>query len=225
MSAALLLAASVASACGGQPAELLQRDGFDQPGAPQQWALEIEPKPGSAIRVERGRMLMDVAGGATAWLRQPLSGNYVVSFRRKVVMAGGANDRVSDLNVFWAARDPASAELFTRSGKFEDYDGLRMYYVGIGGNTNTTTRLRRYEGGEGGARVLLGERLGPAYLLVPNHDYRIAIAVFKGCTSVSVDGKLLFVHRDPRSLADGYVGLRTTWSRQEIDEFEVRRLR
>ena len=216
----LALAATVAACALGQPGELLHAERFD--GPLRQWVTEIEPKPGSTIGAHKGKLVMDVAGGATAWFKQPLSGNYVISFRRKVIVAGGPNDRVSDLNVFWAARDPGKAKLVKRSGKFEDYDTLPMYYVGIGGNTNTTTRLRRYDGRE---RVLLHEHLDQAHLLEGNREYLVAIAVLDGCTSVAVDGKLLFFYRDPQPLGKGYFGFRTTWSRHEIDDVEVRRLR
>lgn len=224
MSAALAVAAALTACAGtgiGQPGKVLHEDRFDGPLT--QWIHEIEGKPASQVRAQDGKLVMDVAGGATAWFRQPLSGNYVISFTRKVVMAGGANDRVSDLNMFWMARDPVDANLFTRSGKFEDYDSVRMYYAGVGGNTNTTTRLRRYDGK--GAKVLLQEHLDKAHLLEGNREYAVQIAVVDGCTSVAIDGETVFSYRDPQPLTDGYFGLRTTWSRQEIDDFEVRRLK
>ena len=33
-----------------------------------------------------------------------------------------------------------------RSGTFAEYNDLLTYYVGLGGNRNTTTRFRRYIG-------------------------------------------------------------------------------
>lgn len=68
-------------------------------------------------------------------------------------MNGGKNDRISDLNQFWMANDPNNYNLFTRNGVFEAYDSLQLYYVGMGGNSNTTTQLRKYRGN--GQRVLL----------------------------------------------------------------------
>lgn len=223
MTGASIAVAAALTACtgSGEPGKVLHQDRFD--GTLAQWVTEIEPKPGSAVRLEAGKLVMDVAGGATAWFKEPLSGNYLITFKRKVVMAGGANDRVSDLNVFWMARDPVRADLFTRSGKFEDYDSVRMYYVGIGGNTNTTTRMRRYDGK--GEKRLLAEYLDKAHLLQGNREYAVAIAVVDGCTSVSVDGEAIFSYRDPQPLNDGYFGFRTTWSRQEIDDVEVWRLK
>ena len=84
-----------------------------------------------------------------------------------------------------------------------------------------TTRLRRY--GDG-ARKLVGEYGDAAHLLVPNRDYRIEIAVYDGCTRVRVDGADWFTYRDPHPLTAGYLGLRTTWSRQTVDDLTIQRL-
>ncbi len=136
-------------------------------------------------------------------------------------MDGGANDRLSDMNQFWMASDPKNANLFTRDGTFSQYDGLSLYYAGIGGNTNTTTRMRKYGDGD---RVLLSDLTDPEHLLAPNRSYAIEIAVHNGCTRVLVDGKVYFSHFDPAPLTEGYFGFRTTHSRQRIDHFEVRQL-
>lgn len=203
----------------GTPGAILYRDDFS--GPLRGWVAEYARKPGNTVDTRDGRLLMDVDGGATVWLDRPLSGNVLIAFTRRVVVAGGRNDRLSDLNVFWMARDPARANLFTRSGRFEDYDDLTMYYVGIGGNRNTTTRLRRYGDGR---RELVGEYLDIAHLLAPNRDYRVEIAVFDGCTRVRVDGVDWFMVRDPHPLTQGYFGLRTTWSRQTVDDLTIQRL-
>ena len=60
-------------------------------------------------------------------------------------------DRLSDLNCFWAANDPKYPDdLFARSqwrdGIFKNYNTLNLFYVGYGGNDNSTTRFRRYKG-------------------------------------------------------------------------------
>ncbi|WPJ98226.1 DUF6250 domain-containing protein [Coraliomargarita algicola] len=59
--------------------------------------------------------------------------------------------RISDINMFWMARDPRSPNnLFdsshSRDGSFSSYNLLETYYASIGGNDNTTTRFRRYDG-------------------------------------------------------------------------------
>jgi rhamnogalacturonan endolyase len=203
----------------GRPGAMLFQDDFSAPLTG--YVAEYARKPGNAVESRDGRLVMDVDGGATVWLDRPLSGNLLISFTRRVVVDGGKNDRLSDLNMFWMARDPKRANLFTRSGKFEDYDDLTLYYVGIGGNRNTTTRLRRY--GDG-VRSLIAEYTDGAHLLEPDRDYRIEIAVYDGCTRVRVDGNTWFTWRDPRPLTNGWFGLRTTWSRQTVDDLKIQRL-
>jgi rhamnogalacturonan endolyase len=203
----------------GRPGATLYRDDFS--GPLHGWVAEYARKPGNTVETRDGRLLLDVDGGATVWLDKPLSGNLLIAFTRRVVVDGGRNDRLSDLNVFWMARDPGRENLFTRTGRFEDYDDLALYYVGIGGNRNTTTRLRRYGDGR---RELVGEYLDAAHLLAPNRDYRIEIAVFDGCTRVRVDGVDWFTYRDAHPLTQGYFGLRTTWSHQTVGDLTIQRL-
>ena len=64
-----------------------------------------------------------------------------------------------------------------RGGRFPNYHGLRLYYVGYGGNMNKTTRFRRYSGT--GERPLLPEHdLGhSSVLLQPNARMRIQLVV------------------------------------------------
>ena len=216
---ALAGAAQAECTAWGRPGAVLFKDDFSGPLTG--YVAEYARKPGNAVGNRDGRLVMDVDGGATVWLDRPLAGNVLISFTRRVVVDGGPNDRLSDLNVFWMARDPKRANLFTRSGKFEDYDDLAMYYAGIGGNRNTTTRLRRYGGG---VRELVNEYTDDAHLLVPNRDYRVEIAVYEGCTRVRVDGNTWFTYRDPHPLRSGWFGLRTTWSRQTVDDLQIQRL-
>lgn len=220
--ATMLLAAGAAQAAcenWGARGTLLYQDGFD--GPLKGYVSEYARKPGNIVANRDGRLLIDVDSGATVWLDKPLAGNVLIAYTRRVVMEGGPNDRLSDLNHFWMARDPANKDLFTRSGKFEDYDDLDMYYAGVGGNGNTTTRLRRYGQGQ---RVLVGERLGPEWMLQPNRDYRVEIAVYRGCTRMRVDGREVFSYRDPQPYTQGYFGFRSTWSRQTIDNLTIHQL-
>ena len=204
----------------GQRGALLHQDDFDAPLAG--YVSEYANKPGNVIATRAGRLLIDVDSGATVWLDKPLSGNVLITYTRRVVIDGGKNDRLSDFNHFWMARDPNKASLFTRSGKFEDYDNLDLYYAGIGGNTNTSTRLRRYGNGE---RAIVGELLDAAHLLEANIDYKVDIAVYNGCTRMLVDGKQYFSYRDPKPHTSGYFGFRTTWSRQSIDHLKIYQLK
>ena len=204
----------------GERGALLHHDHFDGPLAG--YVAEYARKPANLVANRDGRLTIDVDSGATVWFGKPLSGNVAISYTRRVVVAGGRNDRLSDFNHFWMARDPRNPNLFTRAGKFEDYDNLDLYYAGVGGNTNTTTRLRRYGGGQ---RVLLQEHLDRAHLLQPNRDYRVEIQVYAGCTRMLLDGEEVFNYRDPQPLTGGYFGFRTTWSHQTIDDFKIHQLK
>lgn len=204
----------------GERGRLLHADDFERPLTG--YVNEYARTTGNIIANRDGRLLIDVDSGATVWLDKPLSGDLLITYTRRVVMAGGKNDRLSDLNQFWMARDPAREDLFTRSGKFEDYDDLNMYYAGVGGNSNATTRLRRYGQGQ---RLLVAERNEPAFLLQPNRDYRIEIALYQGCTRLSIDGREVFAYRDLQPYTQGYFGFRTTWSRQTIDNLTIHQLK
>ncbi|WP_228892682.1 DUF6250 domain-containing protein [Pseudoduganella aquatica] len=214
--------AAHAQECGswGRPGALLHSDGFDKDLS--QWVAEYRAAPGSSITAAGGKLTMDLAGDATVWFKPRLSGDIQISYRRKMLMAGGANDRLSDLNQFWMASDPRNVNLFTRDGTFAQYDALSLYYMGMGGNTNTTTRFRKYDGK--GQRVLLGDLADSEHLLLPNREYQIDIAVYQGCTRILVDGEPYFTYRDPEPLRSGHFGFRTTHSRQEISDFKVYQL-
>jgi rhamnogalacturonan endolyase len=219
----MMAAATVAQAActdWGQRDKLLWQDDFS--GPLKGYVLEYAKKPDNVIEDRDGRLVIDVDSGATVWLDKPLSGNLLITYTRRVEVGDGKHDRLSDFNHFWMARDPKNANLFTRSGKFEDYDDIDMYYVGFGGNTNKTTRFRRYGDGQ---RVVLGEYLDAAHLLQPNRDYQVEIAVYKGCTRMLVDGHEYFSYRDPKPLTSGYFGFRTTWSRQTIDNLRIYQLK
>ncbi|MFT3737432.1 MAG: DUF6250 domain-containing protein [Breznakibacter sp.] len=201
---------------------LLFADNFDSLELSPDWIIEMDSLPHSSVRVGNGKLTMDTKGGVTIWFNHLLNGNLQIEYTRKVVMENGPNDRVSDLNQFWMAVDPRNPDLFTRKGKFGEYDSLRLYYVGVGGNTNTTTRFRRYDGH--GTRALLQENNTPENLLRSNHAYHIKITVQNGESQFWVDGVCVFRYTDPAPFGSGYFGFRSTWSRHEIDNFKVFRL-
>ena len=102
---------------------------------------------------------------------------------------------------------------------------MKTYYVGCGGNGNTTTRFRRYDGR--GARPLLPEHdhQEKAALLEGGRAYVIEITVDgKGRTTWARDGKVWFDFTDAEPLREGWFGFRTVWSRIEIRDFSVERL-
>ncbi|MDJ1480657.1 DUF6250 domain-containing protein [Cytophagaceae bacterium YF14B1] len=200
---------------------LLFSDDFEQGLDTTRWIAEIEPLPESTVSVQNGYLDLNTKGGVTVWLNKKLTGNIMIEYTRKVVLNGGPNDRVSDLNQFWMATDPKKPQLFARNGKFEAYDSLSLYYVGMGGNTNTTTRFRKYNGGE---RTLVQEYLDAEHLLKPGIDYHIRIIVKGNQISFWVNDQCYFLYTDPNPLKEGYFGFRSTWSHQQISQIRIYQL-
>jgi hypothetical protein len=209
-----------------EPGELLFSDDFVDTA---RWL--VEQRPGGTVAAHDGVLVIDDAGGCTVWFRPELAAPVIIAYEATVLDRGGPNDRVSDLNCFWMATDPAAAAgsvLATtarRSGAFTDYDGLRLYYTGCGGNTNTTTRFRRYLGT--GARPLLPQHDLEAapYLLRGNTTYRITLVAAGGRAQYFRDGRRFFDFPDPQPLTRGWFGFRTVHSRIEIRHFRIWRAR
>ena len=92
--------------------------------------------------------------GLTLWRKEKMRQGMTVEYDACVVDEGKAGDRLSDMNCFWMASDPKAKDLWTRadwrSGIFTRCYTLQMYYLGYGGNHNSTTRFRRYDGDEAG---------------------------------------------------------------------------
>lgn len=183
------------------------------------YVLEFPDSPDSKINITDGKLVIDVDGGTTVWLNKKLKGDLLIEYKRKVIVDNGINDRLSDLNQFWMASDPRNDNLFTRSGLFHEYDSLSLYYFGFGGNTNTTTRFRKYTGD--GNRVLIHDLTEQKFLLEANKTYLIEIIVHKGTTKVLIDGKEFSTFKDPKPLIEGFFGFRTTESRHEIDDLKI----
>lgn len=187
------------------------------------WSIEAED-PGARVAWHDGTIDIDSAKGLTLWWRAPVRSPVVIRFEAMAVADGGANDQVSDLNAFWMAHetDGGSVLAHRRSGAFADYDDLLTYYVGIGGNRNSTTRFRRYIGRPGN-RPLLPEhdRRDPASLLQPNRWTRIALIADGHKIAVERDGRRLFTLDDPDPYLRGQFGLRTTFSHLRIRHVSV----
>lgn len=188
----------------------------------------VEQMPGGKVTIGGDAMAIEDAGGCTVWWREKLTAPVVISYEATVVDAGGPHDRVSDLNCFWMASDPRNPDLLApghgRTGKFETYDALRTYYVGQGGNSNTTTRFRRYAGG--GLKPLRPEhdRQEPAVLLKGNQPYRITLmALADGTVRYYRDAELIFEFKDPAPLTEGWFGFRTVRSHLRIRDFRITR--
>lgn len=203
------------------PGRLVFSDDFSSPLDPKVWIAEIEPKAGgsSSVYTQDGALVLNTRGGVTVWLNKLLHGGLRIEYDREVLVDTGKNDRLSDMNVFWMASDPHDTQLFTRNGKFASYDNLRLYYVGMGGNTNKTNRFRKYYGD--GRKPVIREYLDAAHLLRANKTYHIKILAGDGATSYWVDDECYFSYADPDPLREGYFGFRSTWSRQRVSHFRI----
>lgn len=194
------------------------------------WA--VEQMPGGTVTTRDGALVIEDAAGCTVWFRQKLTAPVEISYDVTVVSAGGPHDRISDLNCFWMANDPRSERNSVppfehtpaRTGKFADYDSLLTYYVGYGGNTNSTTRFRRYDGTA--ARPLLPEHdlRAPQFLLKANQTYHIRVVARDGVAEFWRDGERIFIFKDPTPLTSGWFAFRTVQSHLEIRHFRVRSL-
>ena len=168
--------------------------------------------------------------GLTLWRKEKMSGRTTIEYDACVVLEK-EGDRLSDLNCFWMASDPQYPDNLWkrekwRSGIFQRCYSLRLYYVGYGGNYNSTTRFRRYNGDEAGiddpkARpAVLREYTDANHLLKANHWYHIKITNENNKISYYIDGERLVDFRDADPLTEGWFGFRTTVSRTRITNFK-----
>lgn len=204
---------------------LLHVDDFDH--GLSNWQVECE-QPGR-IEARGGALDIDVPAGVTLWFRPVLTGPIAIDYSILPVAAGGPNDRVSDVNCFWMARDPLApnGSVFARprSGAFQDYDDLQTYYAGIGGNGNTTSRFRRYVGARGNRPLLPQHDLRtPDVLLRPNQPLHLRLIADGSHVALLRDGVALFELEDPAPYRSGYFGLRTTQSHLQMRTFRVWKL-
>ena len=194
------------------------------------WFVESH-SPETTVKVDGDRIEVKTPKGFTMWYDRPLAGCYRISYRAMLPDSCCAADRVSDLNCFWGASDPASpGDLYRsaawRKGIFQNYKALTLFYVGYGGNYNGTTRFRRYYGGgpqvnDSIARPLIAEYTDPAHLLKPNRWYLVEIEVKPGLTTYSVDGETLFSHDVAPGDCDGRFGFRLLENHTFIRDFRI----
>jgi len=218
------LALLLLTGCASPPGKLLYRDDFTNLS---NWHIEAE-KPGRIIAAN-GVLDIEVPAGVTLWFKPSLEGPLTIAFEATAVSEGGPNDQVSDLNVFWMAnnvdgRQPVFAH--ARSGAFAEYNDLRTYYVGLGGNRNTTSRFRRYIGDPVVRPLLPGHDLGarPA-MLVPNHEQTITLIADGSRIEYRRDGEMLFRLDDAEPYTQGWFALRTTYSHLRIRSLRIHSLR
>lgn len=200
---------------------LLFQDDFEN--GLDQWKVETE-LPGK-ITAQAGVLDIEVPAGATLWFRHELKGPVAIVFEATAVAEGGRHDRVSDLNCFWMARNTdGTAPVYARArgGKFAEYNDLLAYYVGLGGNGNTTTRFRRYIG-DPESRPLLPQHdlSAPDALLQPNRRQTISVVADGEHIRYARDDQLLFEHHDEQPYTSGWFALRTTQSHLRIEKLRI----
>ena len=188
---------------------------------PQNWRIELEQPLNSSVYFNKDTLTINSSKGATVWLDSLITGNYEITYKRTFIMEGAKNDRLSDMNQFWNASD-GNGLLKERKGQFREYDDMLLYYFGISGNKNTTSRLRRYDGK--GERVLLQD-LDTTYLLKLGRVYAVKTVISNGRSQVWVDDRLYFDYTDSNPIKSGYFGLRTTHSHQKIWDFKIKSIR
>ena len=108
------------------------------------WRIEAE-SPKTRVLWRGDTLDITSPQGVSLWWDEPLHAPCTITYQACVVMASGPCDRLSDLNCFWMVSEPFSG-MAQRSGRFVESYRLQCYYLGYGGNHNTTTRFRRYDG-------------------------------------------------------------------------------
>ncbi|WP_276166045.1 DUF6250 domain-containing protein [Zobellia alginiliquefaciens] len=203
-------------------ASLMYLDSFEL--GMENW--KVEQMPGGTVALKDGKMEITDVAGCTVWLMKELQGPLMITYDAYVIDEGGPQDRVSDLNCFWMAKDMENPDnLFAnsakRGGKFSNYDHLRLYYMGVGGHDNTKTRFRRYSGD--GERPLLPkyDLSKEKYLLEANALTQIKIIAYNGIIQYYRDGELIIEYNDPNAYSSGYFGIRTVNNHMTIDNFKV----
>jgi len=167
--------------------------------------------------------------GLTLWRKEKMSGRLTIEYDACVVIEK-EGDRLSDLNCFWMASDPKHPDNIWqrekwRNGIFLNCYSLQLYYMGYGGNNNSTTRFRRYDGNQAAITdsqkrpAIWKEYTDADHLLKANYWYHIKITNENNRVSYYIDGKRLVDFRDAEPLTEGWFGFRTTLSRTRITNF------
>ena len=201
--------------------KILYEDNFED--GLKNWQMEAQ-KPGK-VSASGGVLDIDVPAGLTLWFKRKLDGPVMISYEATVISAGGPNDRVSDLNCFWMATDPASPQdmlAHRRSGAFAAYNDLLTYYVGVGGRGNTTTRFRRYIG-DPKVRPLLPQNdlSGADKMIAPNRTETIRVIADDHLIEFYRGQERLFEYIDPHPYEQGWFGIRTTQNHMQVRNFRV----
>jgi len=198
------------------------------------WTIEAESD-SFIIKTEDRALEIIAPKGLTLWFNKSLETGIKISFDAFIINNKGKFDRISDLNCFWMANDPENPnDFFARSkwrqGTFGKYYSLTMYYVGYGGNNNTTSRFRKYDGSYEGFKNkatrpdIIKEYNDSAHLIVPNKWDHIEIVMNRNNIKYIFNNETLFDYNDTTPYNKGYFGLRTVTNHMKIKDFEVRKL-
>ena len=189
----------------------------------------IEQMPGGEVCISDRTLEIKDNLGCTVWYNLKIEKPFIITYNATVIDKGGKFDRVSDLNCFWSANDPQYPDNFfaqslKRGGKFQNYDNLKLYYVGLGGHDNTKTRFRKYKGD--GTKPLLPEYDldDRKFLIEKNISNKITIIVLGNKVQYYRNEQLIFNITDNESLSSGYFGLRTVNNHMIIDDFKIYKL-
>ena len=191
---------------------------------------QVEQMEDGKTLLKNQKLEIDDLAGCTIWLKKELKGPIMIEYDTYIIDQDGPNDRVSDMNCFWMAKDPENPDnLFANSkkrhGKFSNYDSLRLYYMGVGGHDNSKTRFRRYTGN--GERPLLPEHdlSDPKYLIEPNTVNHIRIIAFNNIIQYYRNGEKMINFKDDNPYTSGYFGFRTVNNHMTVDNFKVYHLK
>ena len=189
-----------------------------------EWWTEAEDA-SSTVTTKDGVTTIIAPKGLTLWNTNRMTGNTIIEYDARIVSDPQfRNDkgdiRVSDLNCFWMA-DKCGGY----GGKFANNYALKMYYMGYGGNWNTTTRFRRYTGYAPSVEeewlkpIILREYTDADHLIKADHWYHIRLEAIDGRVRYIIDGECLVDYVDPLPLKSGYFGFRTTLAHAEMKNF------
>ena len=161
-----------------------------------EWWTEAEDA-SSTVTTKDGVTTIIAPKGLTLWNTNRMTGNTIIEYDARIVSDPQfRNDkgdiRVSDLNCFWMA-DKCGGY----GGKFANNYALKMYYMGYGGNWNTTTRFRRYTGYAPSVEeewlkpIILREYTDADHLIMADHWYHIRLEAIDGRVRYIIDGECL----------------------------------
>ncbi|MDW7695865.1 sulfatase-like hydrolase/transferase [Flammeovirgaceae bacterium SG7u.111] len=193
---------------------LLYQDEFNT--SLENWTTEIETT--ASISLVDGKLDINTEMGSTVWFNQKLEQPVVITYE-VTTYDDGIDGLPRDHNLFWMAHNPELPnEQPTGEGSLGDYSKYNMYYAGIGGNKNRTTRFRRYFNSE---RTLVHESNDKTHLNGPNQTYKMKIVCVDNQISVYRDGRIYWDFYDQNPYTEGWFGFRQARTHLQIDNFKV----